>query len=121
MTIFETSEKYKIPLEILQEYESWELCGSVKKGMGAWHYDDRDLEYLSLIMSLHDIGFASEEVEAYMRLLPEGKSTNNSRLKMLNQKRERILDEIHFKERQLDRLDCLRHKIQKNQNEVMTK
>lgn len=63
MTISEASEKYKIPLEILREYESWGLCGSVKKVMGAWHYDDRDLENLSLIMTLHDIGFTADEVE----------------------------------------------------------
>ena len=57
MTIYEASERYNIPLEILREYESWGLCGAVKKVMGAWQYDDTDLERLSLIMTLHDIGF----------------------------------------------------------------
>lgn len=113
MTIEEISEKYKIPMEVLEEYESWRLCGSIKKVMGAWHYDDRDLEYLSLIMTLHEIGFTSEEVETYMRLLLKGVCTNNERLKILNQKRSQMLDEIHFKERQIDRLDYLRHKTKK--------
>ena len=40
MTINEASERYNIPLEILREYESWGLCGAVKKVMGAWQYDD---------------------------------------------------------------------------------
>ena len=31
MTINEASERYKIPIKILQEYESWGLCGEVKK------------------------------------------------------------------------------------------
>lgn len=31
MTINEASEKYRIPLKILKEYESWGLCGAVKK------------------------------------------------------------------------------------------
>lgn len=57
MTINEASERYHIPLEILQEYERWGLCGAVKKVMGAWQYDDTDLERLSMIMTLHDIGF----------------------------------------------------------------
>lgn len=121
MTIKETSEKYNIPIEVLEEYEGWGLCRSVKKVMGAWHYDDRDLEYLSLIMTLHDIGFTSEEVETYMHLLLEGVSTNSERLRMLNQKRNQTLDEIHFKERQMDWLDYLRHKIQKNQSQAMSK
>ena len=90
MTIYEASERYNIPLEILREYESWGLCGAVKKVMGAWQYDDTDLERLSLIMTLHDIGFATDEIENYM------------------------LDEIHFREKQLDRLNYLRYEIQKN-------
>lgn len=53
-----------------------------------------------------------------MRLLMEGESTNSKRLKMLNQKRSRTLDEIHFKERQMDRLDYLRHKIQKQSKHI---
>lgn len=121
MTINEASEKYKIPLEVLHEYESWGLCSSVKKVMGSWHYDDRDLEHLSLIMTLHDIGFNAEEVESYMRLLLEGVSTDSKRLRMLEEKRSRTLDEIHFKERQMDRMDYLRYKIQRSQNEVMSK
>ena len=33
----------------------------------------------------------------------------------LNQKRSATLDEIHFRERQLERLDYLRHEIRKTQ------
>lgn len=61
MTIQEASDRYQIPINILKEYESWGLCGAVEKVMGAWQYDDEDLERLSLIMTLHDIGFTTEE------------------------------------------------------------
>lgn len=113
MTINEASERYKIPIKVLQEYESWGLCGEVKKIMGSWHYDDRDIERLSTIMTLHDIGFTNDEVKTYMRLLLKGTSTEKERLIMLNKKRNGTLDEIHFKEKQLDRLDYLRFEIQK--------
>ena len=115
MTIQEASERYQIPMNILREYESWGLCGAVKKVMGAWQYDDSDLERLSVIMTLHDIGFCTEEVETYMRLLLEGEATGAKRLRMLEKKRAAALDEIHFKERQLQRLDYLRHEIRKTQ------
>lgn len=115
MTKQEASEQYNIPAEILDEYESWGLCGTVKEVMGVWQYDDTDIERLSMIMTLHDIGFTNTEVEAYMRLLLQGGSTERERLKMLNEKRSSSLDEIHFRERQLDRLDYLRHKIGKHQ------
>ncbi len=114
MTIHETSKRYKIPIKILQKYESWGLCDEVKKVMGSWHYDESDIEKLSIIMTLHDIGFTNNEIEKYMRLLLEGKSTEKQRMKMLNEKRNGTLDEIHFKERQLDRLDYLRFELKQS-------
>lgn len=118
MTIKEASERYKIPIKILQEYESWGLCGEVKKVMGSWQYDDSDIERLGTIMTLHDIGFTNDEVEKYMRLLVEGASTEEERMKMLETKRNGTLDEIHFKERQLDRLDYLRFEMKRAKNNI---
>lgn len=118
MTIQEASERYQIPMHILREYESWGLCGAVKKVMGDWQYDDTDLERLSTIMTLHDIGFTTEEVEAYMRLLLEGTSSTAQRLRMLEEKRSAALDAIHFQEHQLQRLDYLRHEIRKKDTET---
>lgn len=113
MTIHEVSKRYKIPIQVLKEYESWGLCGEAKKVMGTWQYNDSDIERLSTIMTLHDIGFSNEEVEQYMNLLLAGDSTKQERLQMLNKKRNGTLDEIHFKEKQLDRLDYLRYEMQK--------
>ena len=114
MTAAEASEKYNIPVSVLKEYANWGLCSEVQKVMGAWQYDDRDLERLSMIMTLHDIGFSNEEVETYMRLLLDGDATENERLRMLNRLRNSALDEIHFKEKQLERMDYLRHQIRNN-------
>ena len=113
MTQQEASEHYNIPVSILQEYERWGLCGVVKKVMGVWQYYDEDLERLSTIMTLHDIGFTAEEVETYMRLLLEQPDSDRQRLRMMEEKRKATLDEIHFRERQLQRLDYLRHEIQR--------
>ncbi len=114
MTINEASARYGVPLDILKEYESWELRGTVKRGRDIWQYDDQDLERLSMIMTLHDIGMNNEEVERYMRLLLEGEKTEAQRLAMLNKRRAVALDEIHMKEAQLDQLDYLRHRMHKD-------
>ena len=79
--------------------------------MGAWHYDETDIERLSLILTLHDVGFSSEEIEHYMRLLLSNEDSAQERMAMLREKRDGTLDEIHFKQKQLDRLDYLRFEI----------
>ena len=91
MTISEASERYHIPMEILRQYESWGLCGAVKKVMGSWQYDDTDLENLSMIMTLHDIGFTAGETETYMKLLLEGSSADGRPLFRLAISAERPL------------------------------
>lgn len=113
MTIDEASKRYNIPLDILKTYESWGLCSAVKKVMGDWQYDDTDLERLSLIMTLHDIGFENPDIETYMKLLLERENTEEQRMRLLNKKRRTILEDIHFREKQLSQLDYLRYHIRK--------
>lgn len=111
MTIDEVCERYCIPQNVLKEYEALGLCSSVKCVMGQWQYDDTDVERLSLIMTLHDVGFTNGEVETYMRLLLSGGDTREVRLKMLDKLRQRAIDEIHFHQKKLDWLDYLRYQI----------
>ena len=116
MTAEEVSERYHIPIKILEEYRQWGLCSTVQKVMDDWRYTDEDLERMSLIMTLHDIGFKPAEVEHYMNLVLEGKQKDAERLKMLDKIREKALDEIHFREKQLSRLDYLRYEIRNRQD-----
>ena len=83
MTKEEASKRYQIPMKILDAYESWGLCGTIKRVMGAWQYDDQDLERLSTIMALHDMGFTADEVESYMRLLLSDTDTAREELHRL--------------------------------------
>ncbi len=85
--------------------------------MGEWQYDDQDLERLSLIMTLHNIGFSNEEIETYMKLELSQNPTETQRMKMLNEKRNKTLDEIHFREKQLESMDYLRYKIRKEKDD----
>lgn len=114
MTGGEVCKQYGIPRKVLEEYRSWGLCGAVKLAMEDWRCDDRDLERLGTIMALHDMGFSTEEVETYMRLLLRGTVTEGERLAMLNKRRGQTLDEIHLKEKQLARMDYLRHELRIN-------
>ena len=118
MTKKEASEKYQIPVEILEEYEKWNLCGEVKKVMGVWQYDDTDLERLGMIMTLHDVGFGNEEIEQYMKLYLKGDETSAERMRILKEKRKATLDQIHFQEKRLEYLDYLRYKTRNNKETI---
>lgn len=116
VTMEEVSERYNVPIKILKEYESWGLCSAVKKVIGAWQYDDRDIERLGMIMTLHDFGFSRNEVETYMRLELEGADTKPQRMAMLKKQRSTTLDEIHLKEKQIAHMDYLRYEME-NENQ----
>lgn len=64
--------------------------------------------------TLRDIGFEPDEIETYLRLALEGDRTVAQRMLMLGEKRRGMLDEIHFWEKRLDRLDYLRHTLRKS-------
>lgn len=119
MTIDEVCRQYCIPRNILEEYERLGLCSSVKCVMGQWQYDDTDIERLSLIMTLHDVGFTNEDVEQYMKLLLSGRDTRNERMKILDRLRQMAVDEIHFNQKKLDWLDYLRYQIRQHKETVI--
>lgn len=116
MTIHEVSQRYQIPLEILEEYERWRLYRASVPLSDTEEYDEQDLEHLNLIMTLYEIGFQRSEVEEYMQLSLTGNENVQRRMEMLNRHRKNALDEIHFKEKQLNHMDYLRFNLQENGN-----
>ena len=116
MTITEVSEKYKIPLALLQRYavEKTGAEGTDEKRRQAdlYRFTDSDIEQLSVRMTLQDIGFAEEEIAAYLRLRQDGENSAEACLNMLNKLRSRTLDMIHGKEKALERIDYLRYELQ---------
>jgi DNA-binding transcriptional MerR regulator len=96
---------YNIPAELLQCYENTGLCACTEE------LCDCDLDRLSLLATLRDLGFSDAEAEDYLLSLLAGDRCGQ--LRMLNQKRGTLLEELHVRETQLDRLDYLRHELQK--------
>ncbi len=74
--------------KILKEYESMELCKTVKRVMGEWHYDDEDIKRLSMIMTLYETDFSKEDIDEYMQLILSGENDEEC-LKILSQKRKK--------------------------------
>mgnify|MGYP004662764189 CR=1 FL=1 len=107
MTIDEVSRRYRISPELLKEYEQWQLCTGENKTAGAWQYDDADIQRLSMIITLKDVGLSSDEIKEYMQ--PSEKENKlQRRTEILNKKRNETLEEIHLLEKKLECIDYLR-------------
>ncbi len=52
-------------------------------------------------------------IQAYMELCAGGDCCGKRRLEMLDEKRKAVLDVIHLKEQQMEKLDYLRYKIRR--------
>ena len=125
MTITEASKTYKIPLALLRWYAAEHAVGKEKneneKGNAinatAFHFSKEDIEKLSLIMTLQEIGFDKKEIKTWLCLQQNDKNSCAACLKMLNKLRSETLDAIHLKEKTLDRIDFLRYELQRKAGE----
>lgn len=107
MTGEEMIERYCIPEKILVEYKNWKNSG------GTDEYCDTDLEYLSQIITLREVGFEDAEVIEYLNLTKEIGAGKEKRLLMLQTQRNKLLTQIHAMEQILEHLDYLRYEIGK--------
>lgn len=112
MTIHEISRRYRIPMSVLHAYERWNLCPGTRDSSDGRQYDAQDVDRLSMLLTLYDIGFCDSEAEAYMHLLLVPDTTGARRLAMLNQKRCQLLEQIHGMDEKIEALDRLKREIE---------
>lgn len=84
MTRQEISERYCVSAKVLDAYERC-LAGNKdgQKCSAHHHYTEQDLAQISLLLTLHDLGFSSQEAQEYMRLCQCRYETSRRRLAML--------------------------------------
>lgn len=111
MNIKEVSEKFNINLVELENYENIGLFDDIKKVNGIREYEDRDIEKLSKIATLKKVGLELEDILRYMKLVEQGDFSKDERVRILNRKRQLILEEIHNKQKSIDCLDWLIYEI----------
>lgn len=99
-----------IPEEMVELYERLKLEFAPEKTEKG-DLSCEDMERIGLMTTLKEAGLDDRETERYMRLLFEGESTENRRMDILNDKRERVLGELHRCQRRLDKLDYLRYSL----------
>ena len=107
MNIKEVSEKFNINLVELENYGNIGLFDDIKIVNGIGEYEDRDIEKLSKIVTLKKVGLELEEILRYMKLVEQGDFSKDERVRILNRKRQLILEDIHNKQKSIDCLDWL--------------
>lgn len=110
MTIEELSEQYHIEIKKLKLFEKHNLIIITEK------FNDNDLKKLSNLCVLYDIGLELETIKKLLFFSQNREVTEE--IKILNQYRNTLLDEIHNKQKNLDSLDYIIYEI-KNNNLLM--
>lgn len=112
MTGEEIRKRYCIPMEIIEEYETWKKKQGSRGSSSEGQYGDRDLELLGKIMTLHEAGFDEKQVEMYLDFVKSGDEGQQKCFAMLQKQREQVLAQIHSGEQMLERLDYLRYETE---------
>ncbi len=107
MKIKEVSDKFNISMTTLRYYEKIGLFDDVKMVNGVREYEDKDIRYLSMIITLKNAEFSNDSILKYVELSKQGDISNIERIHILKQQRQKLLDEIHHKQKNLDCLDYI--------------
>lgn len=114
MTIGELGERFCLPVEKLKKYEACGLIAGTEDGEGERQYGDEVLGKLGLICTLTEAGFTCEEIKQYLTF-PEDSRGARERILMLKRRRGEMLDEIHRRQKLLDKIDFLIWKNKKKE------
>jgi len=111
MKIKEVSDKFNISMTTLRYYEKIGLFDDVKRVNGIREYEDNDIRYLSMIITLKNVGLSNDSILKYIELSKQGDISNRERIYILKQQRQKLLDEIHHKQKNLDCLDYIIYEL----------
>lgn len=114
MKIKEVSEKFNISMTTLRYYEKIGLLDYVKRSNGVREYEDNDIRHLSMIITLKNTGISNDSISKYIELSKQDDISNVERAHILKQQRQKLLDEIHHKQKNLDCLDYLIYGLKNN-------
>ena len=72
MKIKEVSNKFNISMTTLRYYEKIGLFDDLKRVNGIREYEDKDIRYLSMIITLKNVGLSNDSILKYIELSKQG-------------------------------------------------
>lgn len=103
MTICELSERYKIDIQKLQYFADNNLIATDEE------YGGENEKRLGILCTLYDVGLNADTMKQF--LLFDSTQNNTGKIKLLNMRRADLLEDIHLKQKSLDRLDYMLYEI----------
>lgn len=113
MTFEEINRRYEVSLDTLHEFEEAGLFTNIKRIDQRYDFTDQDIENLSCILSLYQIGMDLHDVNFFLDLKRQGDKTKAERVFMLKKIREKALVDLHRKQKNLDCIDCMIYELKK--------
>ena len=106
MTIKDVCERFDITQDTLRYYERVGMIPAVTRTAGGIRdYQESDLGWVQLAICMRNAGLPVEAMIEYVRLYQEGDTTISSRLQLLTDQREVLLDRRKKIDETLDRLN----------------
>lgn len=107
MTQEQASEHFSVPLAKLQFYEEQGLFDCHKQPDGKINYSDELMDYIGIINVLVDAGAEMDTLRCFMQKLMQSTITKEEKLRYLRRQRQKLLEDIHSKQKSLDQLDFI--------------
>lgn len=109
MTFQQAKEIYNIPDRVTDIYMEFKGAQCTESSP----VKDEDMDCLSLLITLWEAGFEKDQAKEYLQ---EEKNADGikRRLRLLNEKRRQILEDIHRREKCIYALDYLRYRVEKS-------
>lgn len=114
LKIKEVSERFDVAMTTLRYYEQVGLFDDVKRINGVREYEDKDIERLSMILTLRNSGLSLESISQYIEMMKNGMKL--PRIHMLKKERQRLLHEIHLQQKNLDSLDRIIYQLKRDED-----
>ena len=106
MTIKEVSEKYDISQDTLRYYERVGMIPPVNRtANGIRDYQEEDIKWVELAKCMRSAGLPVETIIEYVKLTQDGDATIATRLQLLTDQRELLLEQKTKIDQTLERLN----------------
>ena len=116
MTIKEVSEKYSIVEDTLRYYEKVGLIRPVTRKNGIRQYGEAEIANIEFVKCMRSAGLSIKILAQYLKLLDEGESTKEERLKLLKDQRNNLAQKADELKKAIDRLDYKINLLYENGN-----